>query len=386
MKYQFPIIENIEQVRKAIEGCSEFVEYNRGTHIVFNYHVAFEDSFPPVKTSGGSAKMREQAEYDKSVRRECRGLIFSPEGKIISRRLHKFFNMNERQETDEKNIDWSQPHFLLEKLDGSMITPLDLPSGLEWGTKMGVTDIGYQCKQYVKKNTQYIDFARFWIKDGYTPIFEYMSPSNRVVIEHHTDKLTLLAIRHNLSGGYVPYEQLVKTCLFYNIPIVSPVSMSLLDIRTQEDTEGVVVRFNDGHMVKVKTDWYVRIHKAKDNLLFEKNVIKLILEEKLDDILPWLPEADKNRMVNYQKELLENISAETFLIHCRLANFEKTLNKKDYALRYADSDNNLTRTAIFSCWGTDKSIREFIIQYILKHTVSQSSVDTIRYLLPDWKK
>ena len=42
----------------------------------------------------------------------------------MSRRLHKFFNFNERPETSIENIDFSQRHWILEKLDGSMITAI----------------------------------------------------------------------------------------------------------------------------------------------------------------------------------------------------------------------------------------------------------------------
>jgi hypothetical protein len=34
--------------------------------------------------------------------------------------------------------------------------------------------------------------------------------------------------------------------------------------RLDENREGDIIRFEDGHMVKCKNDWYVRIHKTKD--------------------------------------------------------------------------------------------------------------------------
>ena len=52
----------------------------------------------------------------------------------------KFFNVNEREETLIQHIDFSQPHLILEKLDGSMITPFEVDSRIRWGTKMGLTD------------------------------------------------------------------------------------------------------------------------------------------------------------------------------------------------------------------------------------------------------
>lgn len=37
---------------------------------------------------------------------------------MLARRLHKFFNINEMDETTEENIDLTQPHYILEKADG----------------------------------------------------------------------------------------------------------------------------------------------------------------------------------------------------------------------------------------------------------------------------
>jgi hypothetical protein len=64
--------------------------------------------------------MREEATRAKAIRRECRGLLFYPDGRIMSRRLHKFFNVNERDETQVHRIDLGQPHVILEKLDGCL--------------------------------------------------------------------------------------------------------------------------------------------------------------------------------------------------------------------------------------------------------------------------
>jgi len=37
---------------------------------------------------------------------------------VISRRLHKFFNIGELPETESERVDISRPHVILEKMDG----------------------------------------------------------------------------------------------------------------------------------------------------------------------------------------------------------------------------------------------------------------------------
>lgn len=50
---------------------------------------------------------------------ECRGIIFCEKtGQVLARRFHKFFNVNEQDETQAELIDLARPHFILEKADG----------------------------------------------------------------------------------------------------------------------------------------------------------------------------------------------------------------------------------------------------------------------------
>jgi len=62
-----------------------------------------------------------------AIRRECRGLIFDAKtGELLSRRFHKFFNINEKEESMLENMtDLSGGHIILEKLDGSMIGTIE---------------------------------------------------------------------------------------------------------------------------------------------------------------------------------------------------------------------------------------------------------------------
>lgn len=178
----FPLITNIRQARAAIENRPEFSETDKGDYIVFNYHVSHEDSF------------------DDPIRRELRGLIFSPSGDVISRPFHKFFNLNEKEET--RNVDWSAPHHVLNKLDGSMIRFLKLGNTIRAATKMGLTDISAQVDEFVKTRPNYLLFVEECISLDYTAIFEWCSNKNRIVIEYPEDKLVLLAIRNNYTGEY----------------------------------------------------------------------------------------------------------------------------------------------------------------------------------------
>jgi RNA ligase len=356
----FPLITNIRQARAAIENRPEFSETDKGDYIVFNYHVSHEDSF------------------DDPIRRELRGLIFSPSGDVISRPFHKFFNLNEKEET--RNVDWSIPHHVLNKLDGSMLRPIPLPSGIRWGTKMGITDVSKLCEQYVSQHPRYNAFAVMCIDRNSTPIFEYIAPHNRIVLDYKYEDLVLLAIRENNTGRYLSVESMNMTAGHYDIPVVQPVRNPLDQIKSMTDIEGVVVRFDNGHMIKIKSEWYVAIHKAKENLLFEKNVIKMILEEKVDDILPNLPQLDIDRINAYKENLLNNIDRNVMLCHNAL-NEASGYDKKHFAVNIAPKLHPWLRVACFASWNDPSKLRNLMIVNILKKCGSQTDVDSIREII-----
>ena len=206
MNYEFPVIQHLDDVLPAIEGRDEFVVAKRDWGTVVNYLVSMADTFPEVRTTGGSVKMREEADRIKAIRRECRGLLFYPDGRIMSRRLHKFFNVNERDETAAHKIDLGQPHVILEKLDGSMITPVYTDAGVRWGTKMGITTVSMLAEEFVAQRPQYQRMAEWCLENGKTAIFEWTSRKQRIVVDYPEDNLVLIAVRDNVTGEYLPYK------------------------------------------------------------------------------------------------------------------------------------------------------------------------------------
>lgn len=146
------------------------------------------------------------------------------------------------------------------------------------------------------------------------------------------------------------------------------------------DIEGVVIRFDDGHMVKIKLDRYIAIHKAKENILFEKNVIKLILEEKIDDVFADLPLSDQERVSKYKESLLEKIHLSYVLCEGKLAYWEKQqITRKEFVERGANSLGPRLRPILLKCYHRkDLNIREEIVKMILKYCTSQSKLEEIR--------
>jgi len=143
-------------------------------------------------------------------------------GKVIARRLHKFFNINELPETLPDTIDISRPHVVLEKMDGCLVSPFMSGGKLRWGSKMGSTDVSNRMEDewLPSCGVDYDSFATEWINKGFTVLFEWCSVQQQIVVGYPEDKLWLIAIRHNVTGDYVVYEDLASEATKAGIPHV----------------------------------------------------------------------------------------------------------------------------------------------------------------------
>lgn len=393
MFYAFPHIEHIDQVLPAIEGATEFIVADRGDYKVINYLVNMPDTFPPMHTAGGSAAMRAQAMLHKALRRECRGLVFDAAGRVLSRRYHKFFNVNERDETRAERVDLTQPHVILEKLDGSMITPLVFNNEVHWATKMGVTDIGRGVRQFAEAHTEYLDLAREMFAANLTPIFEWCSRKQRIVIDYPVDRLVLTAVRENDSGRYMTYAELCRVENQFNVEVVkalpgSAENMQELMEHTRElrDAEGYVIRFDNGHMLKLKAEEYLLFHKTKDNLTMEKNVISMLVNEKVDDLKAFMMAEDRARVERFEAAFWEGLNAtveeyERFFDERVVA---RNLDRKRFALEmlpWAKKDDPFLGGIVFGLFAGSKA-RDLVLDIVRKNVSTQTKVDYVR---PLWK-
>jgi RNA ligase len=372
MKYEFPNILHIDDVLPHIKDSPEFIHAVKDGYTVINYVVAGHDTFPDVEQSP-------ELEFDilaqrNALRRECRGLVFDSEtGELINRRYHKFFNVNERDETLLDKIDWSKPHIILEKLDGSMVSPCRVRNHIRWMTKMGVTDTSMEAEAFVAKNPKYALVARMAYDRDLTLIFEWCSNKNRIVLDYPDDRLVLTAVRFNDNGKYMPYDELKQLAAGFDIPLVqawdSRITHDVLTkiVRQSENIEGVVVRFDDGHMVKIKSDWYVRIHKVKSMLGQERDVVELILKNELDDMLPVLPKEDVERVEKFRVKMEERLRADAYVLDQTIRYTRSGMDRKSFALEAAPNISPVIRGMIFQFW--DKECNEHLTYQAIVATI-----------------
>lgn len=304
-------IYNIEQLLPFVRQKPEFIVLQKDGFQVIDY--VYQDNNT----------------FDIPELMECRGIKFCSQGLILARPFRKFFNYGERG----SGLPAHRPHYITHKLDGSMVHPVLLDRRLFFHTRKGHTDVAKKAERHVL-STPGIDYqglSHMAIKGGFTPIFEFTSPNNRIVLRYEEDALTLLAMRHMVSGALVSREMLRDWCLNFKVPLVNVFNMTLpgqIDkfvkhTRGLKDAEGYVIYFDDGYMVKIKAEDYVLKHRALDDLGSKKKVVALCGQGFMDDVLPILSEPDAEELMAFNHDYQQEIGLELNKVYDLVSVYKK---------------------------------------------------------------
>lgn len=383
MNYDFPIIHNISEIKEAIKGYDEFIIKHDETEnlLIVNYLFTTENSFVYPPSCDDAYEYRLAA-----LRKECRGIEFDAlTGDIVTRKFHKFHNVNERPEYATSNIDLSKKHWILPKLDGSMITFFIVGDEIVAHTKMGSTNVAKPINKFVKESKhKYKPFIMALIINGYTPIFEWCSYNQKIVVHYEEEQLILTAIRNTITGEYVPVDEMIAEANSYDVPVITPYeyNVNINDFvnytKGVKSIEGFIIRFEDGHMCKLKADWYVKIHNTFDTLRFEKNVIDILLNDLLDDILPLVTDETKKALIDYNNDFYNNLS----LFADRIKNIvddNKHLSKKDFALNVANRLSPSEKGLAYGIFDGHEPI-DSMKKYIKKNISSSNKVEAVKHM------
>lgn len=364
MNYTITRIEHVDEVLPHVEGRQDFGVHHKDGYTVIDYHFALPDSF------------------DNPYRLECRGLKFAPDGKVLARPFQKFFNVGERPEATVENLDLTRPHTVMEKMDGSMIHPAIVNDEVVFMTRMGRTDVARKAERHL--TSKLAEQCRSKLEAGWTPIFEFTAPDNRIVIQYPRSSLTLLALRSTVHGYYSWQETTDISALNMGVNSVpihhAPADPKLFmhHARSVKGMEGFVIRFTDGFMVKAKGEDYVLKHRAKESVLQEKNVLALIVRDELDDVLPLLDTPDRANVERYRKDVLAGI-AETENILSRLVSCGRDADQKTFATVHLADVIPQVRSLAFQV-RAGANPRDAIVSSIIKSSTSASGVDHVRPL------
>lgn len=273
----FPIIRHIDDLRPHLADKKEmrFMTQPNGVTI-------------------GCYQFSDSRTFDSALALECRGIAFGPDGQVVSRPLHKFFNLGERPGVlSEDVLARADLVGVYDKLDGSMIATAWLNDELHWRSKQSFgSDVVRLAKTFLAEPAQaaMVAFANKVAKAGWTAIFELTHPEARIVVNPGAPRMRLLHVRDNLTGTYLlldPSHIIHELVAEHGVERVPSFDFDIAQARgTLDDMvqrEGYVYQFSDGDMVKDKCGWYQRLHRSV-TFLRERDIALLALTQGLDDI------------------------------------------------------------------------------------------------------
>jgi hypothetical protein len=288
---------NLDRALKEIENNKYFkvLERENLTKVSYRYNAPFV--------------------FDSPLKRELRGITFDRKtGSVVSRPFHKFFNLNEVEETKEEKLRGK--YIFREKLDGTMLHPVLINNKVKLLTQKGFSNpYTEKGEELLKKNDNLLNFTKELLNKGFTPIFELISPEFQLVIPYDKDELFLTEIRENKTGRYYleKWENEIKE---RGIKIPRKFYGKLKDLlnlmENRENVEGFVLKdFSKKEpfplFVKVKSPWYVEHHYAFTylNNIPDYKLFNLFLQEKIDDIFSRV--TNKN-LVREKEERLKKLT------------------------------------------------------------------------------
>ena len=245
--------------------------------------------------------------------KEMRGIVFNRKGNVVVRPFPKFFNLNEPL-CDVNEYDEG---ICYEKIDGSMLALSKYNDEYHWTTTKGLKDDTHPLYKDFKNISNNLD-ELFESYPNKTLIFEIVNPNYSIVIDYPELKYYLLAIRDNKTGVIDYnindiYSNFLKENNLFSIPSImyeGKIYKIKNKIKNKTGIEGVCV-YTRQSVCKIKTDWYVDMHRKLHNIS-NKTIINSYLNNEIDDFYPYLN--------NHNKKIVDKIINEVSEKYDRLYN------------------------------------------------------------------
>jgi RNA ligase len=274
---------------------------------------------------------------------QCRGLITTHSGEVISRPFGKFFNYEEV--IDKNLIPWDSEYaHIQDKMDGSLGI-LFFYDG-EWIMSTRGSFTSEQSIRGLEILKSKYDLSKFMKEVTY--LCEIIYPENRIVVNYGCDKITFLSVT-------TPIDELnwhTARAIFHSSDIVEKDIVDSTMVTFNQETfntykklntpnsEGFVVRFYPSNFrMKIKFEDYVRLHRILTNVssrdiweyLKEDKPFDELLEKVPDEFNSWVKETVKDFVVRF-----ENIEKEYQWSFNKIRNVyfdahQKEFNRREFA-------------------------------------------------------
>jgi hypothetical protein len=228
-----------------------------------------------------------------------RSSLWDKEGYPVSLSFKKFFNWDEKPDLDTppSNLNGAQ---LMEKLDGSTLI-FSRYKGVTIIRTRGTSDArlqdnGYEVDYLCDKYAAFIKELESRETDCLSYVFEWLSPTNRIVLNYGDEPdMALVAIINHDSYEYANQCTLDDTAKSlglrrprtFNYNSIAEMKQSIEELR---DQEGICVYYNQGQSIrKVKSAHYLYLHRAKSEISSIEKVIDVYIDLFMTTTYPVAP-------------------------------------------------------------------------------------------------
>lgn len=302
----------------------------------------------PLTIYSYTAECQFRGEWDKYTMMS-RGLIVDDDMNIVARPFGKFFNYGEKSCPD---LPTDLPYQVFEKIDGS------LGIYFNYGGKWHVATRGSFDNQFIDYASKHLSLLEPY-PPHYTVCTEICMPRDLDGLERavpHVPGIYLLGAVDTYSNKDMAFAPLASVWKAF-LPTIHTGSVDLLNelAKTKVDTEGWVVRWENGFRIKIKTAWYFRLFRAICRL---EDTVRDGLKKQTPtrEILRDVPEELRDEAEGMIKQIRHYVlTQEHYLIGEVLANWRDV--KKEFALAIL---NHPDKGYLFSLYD-DKDITESLI-------------------------
>ena len=135
------------------------------------------------------------------------------------------------------------------------------------------------------------------------------------------------------------------------------------------DIEGFVIRMNNGHMFKIKTNEYVAIHKAKEQILSDRLIIKMMYDNTIDDVYSKLDENDRKHVSSVIDEYNKLFSIKRDAINVLMDKICRSVegNAKQLAIIYMNKFKDKQLAKFMFEYNKHGNINDYMVSYAIGH-------------------
>lgn len=207
---------------------------------------------------------------------------------------------------------------------------------------------------------------------------EWCSPDNRIVLDYEEPTLIILNIRHNETGEYIDYYDLLADGQIAQFLVeqvdYDGLSKTLESLESLEQEEGYVGWVQNKPYFKLKCPWYVHLHSVKSSVSSDKNLWEAVANGVSDDIKA-LFQTDQNSLdrISLFEQKYKNSFNLVYNITTEVYNKLQGYSRKDYAIDSQTELNSKGYPEIFSIvmrmylTGPDENTIDLIKDHLIKY-------------------